>query len=262
MKNIAVLIDFTEGSVAALKQANALVKKRGGKLFGIHIVESVQKVHEAEHALTAFMNKYCDIPFDIHIAVGSLIPASQNALKKVSADLVIICTHGVKGMFQHLFGAHILKLIQGITFPCIVIQENSQIDLANTQKILLPIGPHPDFEIKIRQTADLAQTIGASIIIYEIDRPGADFENLLSKHSDLAKKYFQEKNVPYTLVIEEVKFISVGFSRQTLEYASRNDIAILSLMSSVSKNDVIFGFGDKENFLVNEKGIAIMACNA
>lgn len=262
MKNIAVLIDFTEGSIAALKQANALVKKKGGTLYGIHIVANMQKVKEAETTLTQFMKQYCDIPFEIHIAEGSLIPAAQTALKKVSADLVVICTHGVKGMFQHLFGAHILKLIQGITYPCIVLQESSKIDLANTEHILLPIGPHPDFEIKIRQTADLAQTLGASIIIYEIDRPGADFENLLTKHADAAKKYFQENNIPYSNIIEEVKFISVGFSRQTIEYASNNGIAILSLMASVSKNDVVFGFGDKENFLVNEKGVAIFTCNA
>jgi len=38
-------------------------------------------------------------------------------------------------MFQHLFGAHILKLVQAIPYPSIVLQENNKTDLVNIKSI-------------------------------------------------------------------------------------------------------------------------------
>jgi hypothetical protein len=61
-------------------------------------------------------------------------------------------------------------------------------------------------------------------------------------------------------VIDELKVISAGFSRQTMEYASDNHIQLISLMASVSKLDTLYGVGDKENFLVNPNGIPILCC--
>jgi hypothetical protein len=261
MKNIAVLIDFTEGSKTALKQASGFAKEMNGKLFGIHIVSSPYKINEAEKMLIDFMKSNCDIPFDVVVTNGDLISATQNALKKISAELVVICTHGVKGMFQHLFGAQILKLVQGISYTSLVIQENNKSDLTVAKKILLPVGPHPDFMIKVKQTAALAKVLHSAIVIYEINRPGSDFENRIQMHIEETIDFLTEQGIPYTKIIEDVQVLSVGFSRQTIEYASKNGIDMISQMATVSKNDILFGSGDKENFLTNEYGISILSCN-
>lgn len=262
VKNIAVLIDFTEGSKMALVHAAALVKEAGATLFGIHVVSAPQKIADAERQLDAFIreNLPFEVPFEALAGDGSLVTTADNLLKRVSADLVIVCTHGVKGVVQHLFGAQILKLVQGISCPSIVIQEQAGQELVKTKKILLPIAPHPDFMVKVRQTAVLAKTLNASIVIYEINRPGSDFENLLTRHTAEAKQYFEEQGVPFTRVSEEVNIISAGYSRQTLEYAVKNNINVISLMATVSKNDLVFAMADKENFLVNSQGISILAC--
>jgi hypothetical protein len=62
-------------------------------------------------------------------------------------------------------------------------------------------------------------------------------------------------------VLEDVKLISVEFSRQTIEYASANQISIIALAATVFKNEIIFGVVDNENFLGNEQGITILTCN-
>jgi hypothetical protein len=164
-------------------------------------------------------------------------------------------------MFQHLFGAQILKLVQGLSYPCIVLHEHGKIDLVNIRKILFPLGPHPDFSIKIMQTGDIAKALGATIVIYEINKPGADFENQLSINSLAAVRYFEEQQIPYEKVMEDPEVISVGHSRQTLEYADKHNLPLISLMATVSKNETLFGMGDKENFLVNDLGIAVLTCN-
>jgi nucleotide-binding universal stress UspA family protein len=264
MKNIAVLIDFTEGSKVALSQGAALARKTNSKLYGVHIVSSQGKVDAAQKQLAAFMNEHAGagIPMEMVVGEGSLASATNEVLKKIAPDLVIICTHGVRGMFQHLFGAQILKLVQALPYSCMVIQENNKTDLAGAQKILFPVGPHPEFQVKIKQAAVLSKALHASLVIYEIDRAGGDYENQLAKNLEQAKAYFDEHGVSYTRVLEDVKVISVGYSRQTIDYASTNGIPIICLMAGVSKNEELFGVGDKENFLVNEQGVSIMTCNA
>lgn len=263
MNTIVVLIDFTEGSRSALLQAAALANKTNAKLVGLHIVSSVDKIEDAEKLLKHFMNHNLNdsVSHEAIVCEGSLNNAVRSALKKLSPDLVVVCTHGVKGIVQHLFGAQILKLVQEINFPCIVVQENCAMDLIHIDTILFPIGPHPDFTVKIKQTAALAKSLNAKIVIYEIERPNIDFEDILNKNIVAAKEYFQKENINYSVVIEDNKIIALGYFRQTMEYAKENKIYLISQMASVSNNDVIFGVGDKEKFFVNANGLSILSCN-
>lgn len=262
MKNIVVLIDFTDGAAVALKQAISLSKHTHAKVIGLHIVSAPEKVNGAEVELKTFIAKYDgDALVDNKVVVGTLIQATNDALRKINPDLVLVCTHGVKGMYQYLFGAQILKLVQAIPFPTLVVHENKGVDLTQAKTILMPIGPHPEFQLKIKQTAALAKALGSSIIIYRINRTGIDFEKILVKNEEDAKRYFVEENVPFTNVLEDIEFVSVGYSRQTINYAVKHNIGILTLMANISNNDQLFGYGDKENFLVNEEGISVLCCN-
>lgn len=263
MNTIAVLIDFSEGSRSALLQGASLAKKLSAKLVGLHIVNSLDKIAEAEKHLKQFMehNLKDSLNYEAIISEGSLNSAVKSSLKKISPDLVLVCTHGIKGIAQHLFGAQILKLVQEINFPCIVVQENCAMDLINIDTILFPIGPHPDFNVKIKQTANLAKALNAKIIIYEIERPNIDFEDILNKNIIAAKEYFQNENILFDVVIEDNKIIALGYFRQTMEYAKNNKIYLISQMASVSNNDIVFGVGDKERFFVNANGLSILACN-
>ena len=264
MNNIAVLIDFTEGSKAALLQALAIAQKANANLFAIHIVANQEKVKQAEIELDSFLlaSNNSVIKVTPIVNFGSLAATCNSTLNKINADLVLICTHGIKGMFQQLFGAQILKLVQAITFPCLVISENTKVDLSKARSILFPIGPHPEFMVKIKQTATFAKFLNASIVLFKIDRNGADAEDLLNKNLEAARNYFTENEISYSKVLEELSGFSVGFSRQTLEFANKNGLSILSMMATVSNNDAVFGYGDKENFLVNNHGISILTCNS
>lgn len=264
MKKIAILIDFSEGSVTALKQAVGFAHKTGADLYCVHVVSTPDKSKQAELELTDFIANNVDSSLTIEsiISVGDLFTATQTALKRIHPDLVFVCTHGVKGMFQHLFGAHILKLVQDIKYPCIVVREKAELDISNLKNILLPIDSNPDFILKIKQTAALALALNLTIILYEIDRPGNEFQDIINQNSENAEQYFTTQNIPFTKVMEDTKVMSVGFSRQTINYALANQISLISLMASISKNEILFGAGDKESFLVNEQGVSILICNS
>lgn len=263
MKTIAILIDFTDGSKVTLHQALLLAKKTNARLYAINIATTNDKFAQAETDLKTFIKENTEMWNSIHteIGVGNLFEAVPAILKKIDPDLVILCTHGVKGMFQHLFGAHILKLVQAIPFPCIVLQENNKKDLSSIDSILFPLGPHPEFETKIFQTTKIAAVFAANIVLYEIDRPGLETENQMNKNLQASKDYFTQHQIPFNRVLDDLKIISAGYSRQTLDYARENNISLISIMSTVSKNDILFGVSDKENFLINTMGIPVLCCN-
>jgi len=263
MKTIAVLIDFTEGSIIALQKATNLAQVTHFSVAAIHIVSSPNKVANADIQLDEFIHKHntSDVTITTHVTIGGLVDGTQEALRNINPELVIICTHGVVGVKQHVFGAQILKLVQGLSYPSIVFRSNSTLDFGKIDKIMMPAGPHPEYMLKIKQTGYLANLLHATVLIYRINRPGMEFEDILIKNERDAIKYFEANNIPFTSIIEDFKVLSVGFSRQTLEFATTNQIKIISLMANVSRNDALFGYGDKESFLVNENGITIITCN-
>jgi nucleotide-binding universal stress UspA family protein len=262
MKNIAVLIDFTEGSITALKQAEAFATKIGATLHAVNIASSPDKIANASSNLSDFIVEHATHAANIKLEVGegNLFTAIPSVLSRFEPNLVIVCTHGIKGMFQHLFGAHILKLVQSIPYPTIVVQENNQTDISQIKKILFPLGPHPDFSIKIKQTIALALVLDAKVYLYKIERPGMGYEEQLDQNFQHARNAFAENNIATHRVLDDIEIISAGYSRQTIEYAYKNEIQLISLMASVSNLDLLFGVGDKENFMVNSYGIPILCC--
>jgi hypothetical protein len=264
MKNIAVLIDFTEGSIKAFQQALKLSSHTKATIWLIHMVDAKSKEKEAENKLADLIKNHANGSTEIEkiVGCGNLYFEVNKMLLMIEPDIVLINTHGIKGFKQHIFGSNILKLVQSVTFPCIVFQENSKTELHNISKILFPIGPSPDFIVKIKQTTAIAKALNAGLIIYMINKPQVYEETTFKDNLELSKSYFEKHKIDYSVVKEDVKITSVGFSRQTIDYALKNNIQLISQCAKVSKNDVVFGFGDKENFLVNEAGIPILTCNA
>ena len=260
---VAALVDFTEGSRMAFMQGEQMVKRFGGTLYAVHITESKHKSEEAKPHLQAFIdaNNKEGVAVELIVGIGTLFEETGRQLSLIEPDLVMICTHGVKGVKQHLFGAYILRLVQSIPYASVVFQENNKFDLYKLENILFPLGPHEDFDIKIEQTTKLAKLLSAKVFIYEIQKPSVGSEPVKTQNTLKAKAYFDQHEVPYEKVSEDFETFSLGFFRQTISFANTHGIQLISLMATISKNEMMMKVADKEGFLVNESGIPIMTCN-
>jgi nucleotide-binding universal stress UspA family protein len=262
MKKIAAFIDFTEGCKIALQQANAIAKAANAEIYAVYIMTESGDVTAQEDALRSFALSVPGIPANIQVAVGTgeLLEGAAHTLKRIDPDLVVVGTHGIKGIVQHLFGAHILKLVEAIPFPCIVVQENTRVRENGWDKILFPVGSHPGYRLKTEQTAALAKVFHAQIIQYEIEK-SPDVDEMQKENTKLAREYFNEHQIPFTYIVEEATVLSVGYSRQELKYASENNIGLISVMAEIAPNDISYGKADMETLLTNEFGIPILCCN-
>lgn len=262
MQRVAVLIDFTEGSVMALKQAEQLAAKTNAELHAVHICASNDKVEASGAQLRGFISANAANPHTVKtdIGVGNVQQAAPDIMRRISPDVVVVCTHGIKGIAQHLFGAKILKIAEVMRYPMIVLHENNRVNLTDVDSILFPLGPHSGFATKIKQTGTIAKALGASIVMYEIETPGSGPDSNLEKNKNAATVHFNEIRLNSKYVLDEMRFVSAGFSRQTIAYATENHFGMMSLMATVSKNDIRFAAGDKENLVMNAEGMPVLLC--
>lgn len=263
MNKIAVLIDFTEGCKIAVEQAVVLAMQTNAEIYAITIVPEGSDSETKEKTLQDFASEVVNNRVPLHAVVGKgdLMHTSGYVLSHIDPMLVVIGTHGIKGIKQHLFGAHILKLVQSILYPCVVVQENTVVNPNGFEKILMPVGPHKQFHIKVEQTAMVAAFHHSTVLQYEIERTHIETNEFVLKNKRQAKEYFTEKGTRFSELIEETKVISLGYARQTIQYASDNHYDLISVMSDVPAEDIYLGRTDKENILTNPTGIPVLCCN-
>jgi nucleotide-binding universal stress UspA family protein len=262
MKKIAAFIDFTEGCKIALSQAAVMAHKTQAEMYVVYIMNDDSDPAAKQIEMLDFAKQLPNMPNNM-IAVaghGDLLEGAKQVLRHIDPDFVVVGTHGIKGMMQHLFGAHILKLVQAIPYPCIVVQENTVVNPDGFSSILFPVGSHPAYDVKIAQASKLAKIFDSEVVQYEIDK-STGVDDMIKRNSRDSKAFFEANHTKYRFVLEDATVMSVGYSRQTIKFANDNHMGIIALMSDVPATEAFYGKADKENFLTNPSGIPVLCCN-
>jgi nucleotide-binding universal stress UspA family protein len=259
MKNLVVFVDFTDGCITALRQAEVIASRTGAHVYALHIIHNPEDTPAAAKKLSDFLEKL-GVSATGHIETGALLVDSGNALKSIAPDLVVLCTHGVRGLAQRLFGAQILKLVQALPYPCLVVQEKTAIREDGIQSILVPASPFADFEQKVQVCAMLANVFGAEAVLYEIDKYLGNAPDDVEANMKKAETYFTDNGVRFRRVLEDNKVMSLGYARQTMNYAHDNRIDVVSMMSVTQSQEIAILKADKEAMLTNPHAVPVLCC--
>ena len=98
-----------------------------------HAVDDIKKSKEAQQQLSNITNKYsapAHLTVQSKVKQGAIFEIIGNVSKEVNADLVVMATHGIKGL-QHFLGSNAMKLISHSNTPFIVVQQNDFSPLIN-----------------------------------------------------------------------------------------------------------------------------------
>jgi nucleotide-binding universal stress UspA family protein len=126
MKNIIALVDFTRVSEAAIAQAGKIARTANTKLTLLHVAPQEDRKNEEE--LIAELNVSAEVlgkdplNLDLHIEFGNFQTAIADILVELAADLVVIGTHGIRGIQRNLFSKNIAELMQKLQMPALVVQ--------------------------------------------------------------------------------------------------------------------------------------------
>lgn len=263
MKKVVALIDFTPISNLVANFARNLAKEKHVEITFVHVddEEDSNKLEQNTEVLKSYVKSIEEAGekaiFEIH--KGSFFSIIAPIIKNHNPDLVLIGTHGKKGLMQNIFGSHILKLVQMVGKPSLVIQENTEWPENGFVKVLSPISSHDNFNIQIKQTKTIIEDDG-EIDIYAIHKT-EKLEEASQKNLLEGKQLLIELGIRHKIVEEDVKMFSVGYAKQTIAFLEKNpSYYLISIMSQISEASKYFGEMDKENIILNPLGLPVLCC--
>lgn len=260
MKKAAVLIDFTDISEKVAGFAASFAGMYHLDVEFIHIAESEdsENIRDMKNKMNSYISlandNNCSASFNIHF--GKFFNVIKPVLESSDADIVIVGTHGKHGLKQNLFGSYILKLIQSIHIPSIVIQKGTEWKSGGFRKALCPVSSHDTYLKLIGAASELIGTKG-ELDIYAIHKT-VDLDADSSQNLNNAISFLKSNGIPHRVIEEDANMYSVGFAKQTLQFVGNNNYDLICIHAQISDSSRYFGEMDKENILFNSMNIPVL----
>jgi nucleotide-binding universal stress UspA family protein len=265
MKNkIIVPTDLTNAAQQAIRQAIAIARKTGSSLTLIHVMDnkssSPEEVRQILDLEADNIRKDTGLNCDVLIKEGNLFEVISYVACEKDYDLMVIGTHGIKGIRQMLFGANILKLVVKIPIPVLVVQEESPL-IESFHKIVLPVSSHDTFRLAVDAILLFTAIYDMEVHLYSIHKAGFIWSDQMLKNIEEATLQFQTRGVRMVRVKEEQQVYSMGYAKQTVIYAQSVGADALWMISVPTEENYYFAQSDKETMLLNDFHIPVIcAC--
>jgi len=261
-KLIVVPWDFTPVAEHALAHAVKISRMVGNEICLLHIVDPGIKLSEEKAKHTSLKKvaeensrKY-DTKIISHISKGSIFKAIASYANDKNASLVLMGTHGIKGM-QKLTGSWALKVIVKSKVPFIVVQEPPA-DQEKYHNIVFPIDFRQENKEKMKMVLFLGKYFDSKVHILK----GVTTDNSLFKKTNInlnfAVKYLIQNNINY-----EIHEVPKGnFAQQTIDFAVKIKADLIVIMTTKNITIADFVIGAEEQYIIaNSSKIPVCCIN-
>ena len=261
-KLIIVPWDFTLVAESALAHAAKISRMVGNEICLLHIIEpGISKPAEGQkkvllqHVTDENIKKY-NLPITSQIVKGSIFSAIAEFANEKDASLVVMGTHGMKGM-QKLTGSWALKVIVKSKVPFIVVQDPPT-DQERYHNIVFPVDFRNENKEKIRMAIFMGKYFDSKIRFLVTTTTD---KNLLKKTNiniNFAIKYLIQNNIEY-----EIHEVSRGnFAQQTLDFAQKINADLILIMTTKNITVADYVMGASEQYIIaNSSKIPVCCVN-
>ena len=261
-KLIVVPWDFTIVAEHALAHAVKIGRMVGNQIALLHIVEpgisgsaEGQKKVLMEHVATESNKKY-NIPVSYHISKGSIFSAIADFANDKEASLVVMGTHGMKGM-QKLTGSWALKVIVKSKVPFIVVQDPPA-DQNRYHNIVFPVDFRNENKEKIKMAIFMGKYFDSKIQFLVTKTTDANLLKKTNVNINFAIKYLTQNNIEY-----EIHEVPRGnFAQQTLDFAQKINADLILIMTTKNITVADYVIGASEQYIIaNSSKIPVCCVN-
>jgi len=257
-KPILVPWDFSQVAEYALEHALEYSKVTGDQIALIHIVKKQKEIEPAETKLQPVIDKVkkeYGVEIGTLVREGSIFNAISDLAEEFDATLVIMGTHGMKGM-QKFTGSWALKVIAGTEAPFVVVQGPPTAAMTD---IVFPVDFKREQKEKLVWAGYLVNYYKAKVhICYQ---PSADTRIKAKTKSNLifSKNYLSEKQANFEIVTLPGK---KGLSEESIEFAKEIKANMILIMTTknISFQDYVLG-ADEQQIIANPEKIPVMCVN-
>jgi Universal stress protein UspA and related nucleotide-binding proteins len=261
-KIIVVPWDFTTVAEHALAHAVKISRMIHNEVCLLHIVDkniqpgaAGEKLAALKHVAQENSTKY-NMPIAVHISKGSIFSAIADFVNEKEASLVVMGTHGMKGM-QKLTGSWALKVIVKSKVPFIVVQDPPA-DQERYHNIVFPVDFKKENKEKIRMAIFMAKYFESKIHLLVTVSTDASLIKKVKINLNFAIKYFIQNNIEY-----EIHEVSKGnFAEQTLEFSQKINADLIVIVTTKNITFADYMIGASEQYIIaNSSKIPVCCVN-
>ena len=262
-KNLIVVPwDFTVVAGHALAHAAKISRMVGNDICLLHIADTninpkieAEKTNELQELAQENTIKY-NVPISYHISKGSIFSAIAEFANEKDASLVVMGTHGMKGM-QKITGSWALKVIVKSKMPFIVVQDPPS-DQEKYHNIVFPVDFRGENKEKMKMAIFMGKYFDSKIHMFV---SVSSDKNILKKTNinlNFAVKYLIQNNIDY-----EVHEVPKGnFAQQTIDFAQKINADLLLIMTTKNITVADYVMGAEEQFIIaNSSRIPVCCIN-
>ncbi|HZK06702.1 MAG TPA: universal stress protein [Bacteroidales bacterium] len=267
MKKIIVAVDFSTGSIHALRYAIAIANKAQSDILMVWVdktasPESIYSI-SVEDYRTEAVKRFNDLvdqyqplltggKLEYKLRKGKIYLEIATIAKRQHADLIVMGSHGVSGYEQFWIGSNANRVITNACCPVITVSSKFELK-PEIKKIVAPIDHYNNTLLKLPFTADFSRLYQSELHLVGIyattmKTMNQRIENFLDK----ARKYLDKVNVPY-----HIEYIhSTDVTKSTIEYAQSINADLISIMTEQDDNGLL---GPCAQQIVNYSPIPILS---
>ena len=261
-KLIVVPWDFTVVAEHALAHAVKISRMVGNEICLLHIVDAkIKPKEEAEKKanLTRVAeenSKKFNAPVTSHISKGSIFTAIADFANDKNASLVVMGTHGMKGM-QKLTGSWALKVIVKSKIPFIVVQE-PPVDQERYHNIVFPVDFRNENKEKIKMAIFMGKYFDSKVHILETVATDKILLKKTNINLNFAIKYFMQNNIEY-----EIHDLPKGdIAQQTIDFAQKINADLILIVTTKNITFADYLIGASEQYIIaNSSKIPVCCVN-
>lgn len=269
---ILVTYDFTEQADCAMNHASFLAKKSSGDVGLVHIINNDTKSKftsgsaSVESVVQNKMDKICEAntaltgvkTFPI-IREGSIFTTIAEIAEETKAKLIILGTHGVRGM-QHVLGAFALKVVTSSPAPVIIVQSKNISD-HGYKTLVLPIDESVETKQKTNQAIAIAKEHNSDVHILRKFEKDEYLKIKVNGNANYVKNELVSEGV--NVVDTPESHSGKNYSKEVMRYASSINADLLVLTTKKEKEIADIFIGDEDVKIINNDAqIPVLCVNA
>lgn len=253
--NILVPLDFSEQSLTALSQSYNLAKLTKSKLVLLHVL-----TNKSEPDIETLLKKRAEkisseagIEVQIIVEKGNVYKKILEVQNRIKPLFVVIGLNSKLGL-DKIVGYNAFRLIRESKFPIITIRGKQHKN--GCENILFPLDLTKETREKVGKAIELAKLFGATIKILSIfSHQERHLENKLIAYSHQVRNFIKEKGITCTIKT----LVGNDVSKMVLEYASKNDIDLIMIMTKEELNVKEFFVGTIAQQMIASSKIPVMS---
>lgn len=259
---LLVTWDFTEVSENALLHAIKLSRNVENNIRLVYVVKpgNAALIKEAEEKLKKeilrIKDEYKIIPDSI-ILEGSLFKAISTYIKDSDVNMVLMGTHGIKGI-QKYIGSHALRVIIGSEVPFIVVKDKPS-NMDRYTDIVFPIDFKSENKEKLQWAIYLGKYFNSKVHLFKAPVTDSSLLKKVNVNLNFAIRFLIQNNLDYEI---NTATKSKNFGREILSFSKEinADLILITTTKHISFMDYIFGA--PEQFIIdNASRIPVMCVN-